>query len=40
MGIPLWLPQASIMLAAIGCTCYALRDFIQAFAGKIKQEEI
>ncbi|TPE51251.1 TRAP transporter small permease [Maribrevibacterium harenarium] len=40
MGIPLWLPQASIMLAAIGCTCYALRDFIQAFSGKIKQEEI
>ncbi|SBS30461.1 Tripartite ATP-independent periplasmic transporters, DctQ component [Marinomonas aquimarina] len=28
MGIPIWMPQASIMLAAIGCTCYALRDFI------------
>lgn len=28
MGIPLWLPQASIMLAAIGCSCYSLRDLI------------
>lgn len=33
MGIPLWLPQASIMLAAVGCTCYSLRDFISALVG-------
>lgn len=33
MGIPLWLPQASIMLAAIGCTCYSLRDLICSVAG-------
>ncbi|SEF65835.1 TRAP transporter small permease [Marinobacterium lutimaris] len=33
MGIPLWLPQASIMLAAVGCSCYALRDFICALSG-------
>tara|TARA_R100001143_G_scaffold9221_2_gene11181 strand:+ start:1519 stop:2031 length:513 start_codon:yes stop_codon:yes gene_type:complete len=36
MGIPLWLPQASIMLAAIGCSCYSLRDVIGSLAG-IKQ---
>lgn len=30
MGIPLWLPQASIMMAAIGCCCYALRDTLSA----------
>lgn len=28
LGIPIWLPQASIMLAAIGCTCYSLRDLM------------
>ncbi|MCT7656448.1 TRAP transporter small permease [Oceanimonas sp. NS1] len=28
MGIPLWLPQASIMLAAVGCSCYSLRDLL------------
>lgn len=33
MGIPLWLPQASIMVAAVGCSCYALRDLICAVAG-------
>ncbi|WP_067220663.1 TRAP transporter small permease [Marinomonas gallaica] len=40
MGIPLWLPQASIMLAAVGCTCYALRDFICSVAGarRLKKE--
>jgi len=40
MGIPLWLPQASIMLAAVGCTCYSLRDLICALAGigQLKEE--
>lgn len=33
MGIPLWLPQASIMLTAIGCTCCSLRDFICSVVG-------
>lgn len=33
MGIPLWLPQASIMLAAVGCSCYSLRDVLKAVAG-------
>jgi TRAP-type C4-dicarboxylate transport system permease small subunit len=33
MGIPLWLPQASIMLAAVGCSCYSLRDLICAISG-------
>lgn len=33
MGIPLWLPQASIMLAAVGCSCYSLRDLLGAVAG-------
>ncbi len=28
LGIPLWISQASIMVASIGCFCYALRDFI------------
>lgn len=27
--IPLWVPQASIMVAAVGCFAYALRDLIQ-----------
>ncbi|MEX6504624.1 TRAP transporter small permease [Pseudomonas zhanjiangensis] len=36
MGIPLWLPQASIMLAAVGCSCYSLRDLIASLVG-IKQ---
>ncbi|MFC6669320.1 TRAP transporter small permease [Marinobacterium aestuariivivens] len=26
LGIPLWLPQASILFASVGCTLYALRD--------------
>lgn len=40
MGIPLWLPQASIMVAAVGCTCYSLRDLICALAGigRLKEE--
>lgn len=40
MGIPLWLPQASIMVAALGCTCYALRDLISTLAGtrQLKEE--
>lgn len=33
MGIPLWLPQASIMLAAVGCSCYSLRDLLGAVTG-------
>jgi TRAP-type transport system small permease protein len=33
MGIPLWLPQASIMLAAVGCSCYSLRDLLCAVTG-------
>lgn len=36
MNIPLWLPQASIMLAAVGCSCYSLRDLIGSLIG-IKQ---
>ncbi len=28
--IPLWVPQASIMVAALGCFAYAVRDAIQA----------
>ncbi len=28
--IPLWVPQMAIGLAAIGCFCYAVRDFIGA----------
>ena len=28
--IPLWVPQMAIGLAAIGCFCYAVRDFIAA----------
>ncbi|WP_445156574.1 TRAP transporter small permease [Halomonas sp. E14] len=28
LGIPLWISQASIMVASIGCFCYALRDII------------
>lgn len=33
MGIPLWLPQASIMLAAVGCSCYSLRDLLCGVTG-------
>lgn len=41
MGIPLWLPQASIMVAAVGCSCYSLRDLICALTGitRLKREE-
>ncbi|WP_272006504.1 TRAP transporter small permease [Roseovarius sp. ZX-A-9] len=28
--IPLWVPQMAIGLAAVGCFCYAVRDFIVA----------
>lgn len=28
LRLPLWIPQASIMLAAVGCFAYALRDLI------------
>ena len=28
--IPLWIPQMAIGLAAVGCFCYAVRDFINA----------
>lgn len=28
--IPLWVPQMAIGLAAVGCFCYAVRDFINA----------
>lgn len=30
LGLPLWLPQAAIMVAAIGSFGYALRDLIDA----------
>ncbi|WP_323778853.1 TRAP transporter small permease [Leisingera sp.] len=30
--IPLWVPQMAIGLAAVGCFCYALRDFIGALS--------
>ncbi|MFX0541085.1 TRAP transporter small permease [Roseovarius sp. S4756] len=28
--IPLWVPQMAIGLAAVGCFCYAVRDFVTA----------
>ncbi len=31
LGIPLWLPQSAILLAAVGCAAYALRDILAAF---------
>ena len=30
LGLPLWWSQASILLCAIGCGGFALRDFVQA----------
>lgn len=30
LGIPLWLPQAAIMAAAVGSFCYAVRDLISS----------
>ncbi len=30
LGIPLWLSQASIMVGALGCFAFALRDLLQA----------
>lgn len=30
LGIPLWIPQSSIMMAAAGCSLYALRDIVRA----------
>lgn len=39
MGIPIWLPQASIMMAAVGCCCYALRDFVCAITGVKRLKE-
>ncbi len=32
LGIPLWVSQAAIMVASVGCFCYALRDIWQGFA--------
>lgn len=29
LAIPLWVSQAAIMVASIGCFCYALRDVIE-----------
>lgn len=29
LSLPLWVSQAAIMVASIGCFCYALRDVIQ-----------
>jgi TRAP-type C4-dicarboxylate transport system permease small subunit len=34
--IPLWVPQMAIGLAAVGCFCYAVRDFIGALL-KLRQ---
>jgi len=31
LSIPLWLPQAAIMLAAVTCFAYAVRDTVQGF---------
>lgn len=31
LSIPLWLPQAAIMLAAVTCFAYAVRDSVQNF---------
>ncbi|WP_299199904.1 TRAP transporter small permease subunit [uncultured Amphritea sp.] len=33
LSIPLWIPQSAIMFASIGCSLYALRDFIQCLIG-------
>ncbi|MDO6564823.1 TRAP transporter small permease [Amphritea sp. 1_MG-2023] len=33
LSIPLWIPQSAIMFASIGCSLYALRDFIQCVIG-------
>ena len=30
LGIPLWIPQAAIMVAAVGSFAYAVRDFVVA----------
>jgi len=30
LGLPLWLSQASILVCAIGCAGFALRDLVQA----------
>jgi TRAP-type C4-dicarboxylate transport system permease small subunit len=30
LGLPLWLSQASILICAIGCAGFALRDLVQA----------
>ncbi|TFH86457.1 TRAP transporter small permease [Billgrantia azerbaijanica] len=32
LSIPLWVSQAAIMLASVGCFCYALRDVWQGIA--------
>lgn len=35
LGLPLWLSQASILVCAIGCAGFALRDLLQAI-GKLR----
>jgi TRAP-type transport system small permease protein len=30
LRLPLWIPQIAIMLAAVGCFAYALRDLVRA----------
>ena len=35
LGLPLWLPQASILFCAVGCAGFALRDLVLAI-GKLR----
>lgn len=37
LGLPLWIPQVSIIVCAVGCTAYAIRDF---FVALFLREEI
>ena len=37
LSIPLWIPQSAIMFASIGCSLYALRDFIQCLIGRSEE---
>jgi len=39
LGIPLWVPQSAIMVAAIGCTTYALRDVLGALRKLVSKRE-
>ncbi|MCB1917686.1 MAG: TRAP transporter small permease [Rhodocyclaceae bacterium] len=40
IGIPLWIPQSAILVAAIGCAGYALRDVVEVLHKLVSTREV